>query len=49
LKQSNFKDYSHFDEKGWFDAEYFYPVKLNPVKKLAGRMFDWLALINTKD
>ncbi|HPJ46619.1 MAG TPA: flavodoxin family protein [Tenuifilaceae bacterium] len=49
MLDSNFKDYSHFDEKGWFDAEYFYPVKLNPVKKLAGRMFDWLALINTKD
>jgi multimeric flavodoxin WrbA len=36
------KDYRHYKEKGWFAADYYYPVKLSPLKKLAGRYFDML-------
>jgi multimeric flavodoxin WrbA len=36
------KDYRHFKENGWFAADYYYPVKLSPLKKLAGKYFDML-------
>jgi multimeric flavodoxin WrbA len=33
-------DYRYYTDKGWFESDYFYPVRLNPLKKLAGRYFD---------
>ena len=36
----HYRDYTYFKEKGWFESDFFYPVKLNPFKKLAGRLFD---------
>lgn len=36
------KDYRHYKENGWFAADYYYPVKLSPLKKLAGKYFDML-------
>ena len=35
-------DYRHYKEKGWFWSDYYYDVSLNPVKKLAGRIFDFI-------
>lgn len=37
-------DYRYFRDNGWFETDYFYPVKLNPLKKLSGIIFDRLAL-----
>ncbi len=37
-------DYTYYREKGWFESEYYYPVKLSPVKKLAGKLFDMIAI-----
>jgi multimeric flavodoxin WrbA len=34
------RDYSYYKQNGWFDSAYYYPVKLNPFKKLAGRILD---------
>lgn len=34
------RDYRYYTDKGWFDSDYFYPVRLNPLKKAAGRFFD---------
>ena len=34
------KDYQYYTEKGWLDSDYFYPVRLGPLKKAAGRLFD---------
>lgn len=34
------KDWEYFQEKGWMVSDYYYPVKLWPGKKLAGRFFD---------
>ncbi len=28
-------------EKGWFHSDYYYPVKLNPIKQIMGRLFDF--------
>jgi len=33
-------DYRYYTDKGWFDSDYFYPVRLNALKKAAGRFFD---------
>jgi len=37
-----YRDYHYYKEKGWFEADYFYPTKLGPIKKLAGNIFDLL-------
>jgi len=33
-------DYRYYRDKGWFESDYFYPTRLNPMKKLAGRLFE---------
>ena len=40
MLDENFRDYTYYSEKGWFESDYYYPVKLNPLKKLAGKLFD---------
>ncbi|MBP7462446.1 MAG: flavodoxin family protein [Candidatus Delongbacteria bacterium] len=35
-----FKDYRYYKEKGWFESDYYYPVKLNLIKKLIGKFSD---------
>jgi multimeric flavodoxin WrbA len=37
------RDYSYFSEKEWFTSDYYYPVQLNPVKKVLGKFFDFAA------
>jgi hypothetical protein len=44
MLDEKWRDYTYYRDKGWFESDYFYPVKLNPVKKLAGNLFDRLAL-----
>lgn len=44
MLDENWRDYTYYKEKGWFESDYFYPVSLNPFKKLAGKLFDKLAL-----
>ncbi len=39
----NFKDFNYYTEKGWFNSDFYYPVKLSPVKKVFGRLFDSMA------
>jgi len=34
------RDYRYYKDKGWFESDYFYPVRLGPLKKLAGGLFD---------
>lgn len=36
----SYKDFRHYTEKGWFESDYYYPVKLGPIRKLAGKFFD---------
>lgn len=35
-------DYYYYKEKGWFESDYYYEIKLGPLKKMAGRFFDFL-------
>jgi multimeric flavodoxin WrbA len=44
LKEDH-KDYRHFKEKGWFESDYYYPVRLNPIKKLFGKLLDKIAVM----
>ncbi len=37
LDDSSF-DFRYYRDKGWFDSEYFYPTRLGPLKKAAGRL-----------
>ena len=40
MQDETFRDYSYYREKGWFESDYFYQVKLGPLKRLLGRMAD---------
>ena len=31
-------DYEYWKEKGWLNADFFYPIKANPVKKFIGKL-----------
>lgn len=43
LQNENFRDYKYYLENGWFESDYFYPVKLSPFKKSIGKFFDLMA------
>jgi hypothetical protein len=34
------RDYTYYRNKGWFESDYYYPVRLGPMKKAAGLLFD---------
>lgn len=42
LLDNNWRDYSYYKYNGWFEANYYYPVHLNPIKKLTGNFFDFI-------
>ena len=42
-------DYRYYQEKGWFDADYFYPTRLGVVKKGLGNLFDALQARMTRN
>ncbi len=44
MLNEEWKDYTYYRAKGWFESDYFYPVKLNPLKKIAGKLFDAMAI-----
>lgn len=43
MLKDDFKDFRYFKEKGWFESDYYYPVQLNPIKKMVGKIFDMMA------
>ena len=38
------RDYRYYVAKGWLDSDYYYPTRLNPLKKVAGKLFDTMAV-----
>jgi hypothetical protein len=34
-------DYRYYADQGWFEADFYYPTRLGPVKRGAGKIFDW--------
>lgn len=43
------RDYRYYRDKGWFEDDYFYPVRLNPFKKVVGHLFDYTAARGVRD
>jgi multimeric flavodoxin WrbA len=37
-------DHAYWADNGWFEADYYYPTRLNLLKKAAGRLFDLIAI-----
>jgi multimeric flavodoxin WrbA len=41
-------DYRYYKDKGWFESDYFYPVRLGPLKQAAGNLLDSIQTRRTK-
>jgi len=37
------RDFRYYADKGWFESDYYYPTRLSPLKKIAGKLFDSLS------
>ncbi|MBZ5500303.1 MAG: flavodoxin family protein [Acidobacteriia bacterium] len=48
MLDETWSDYRYYRHQGWFEADYFYPVRLNPIKKAAGHLFDYSAARSLK-
>ncbi len=35
----SYRDFTYYRDMGWFGSDYFYPVRLGPFKRAAGRLF----------
>jgi multimeric flavodoxin WrbA len=38
------RDYRYYTEKGWLESDYYYPTRLSLLKKVAGKIFDSMAV-----
>jgi multimeric flavodoxin WrbA len=43
------RDYQYYREKGWFESDYYYPVRLGLWRKLVGGLFDSIARLSSQD
>jgi multimeric flavodoxin WrbA len=43
MLNENFRDYTYCKENGWFESDYYYPVRMGSVKKMMGHGFDMVA------
>lgn len=43
------RDYTYYMKNGWFKSDYYYPIHLNPFKKITGRFFDMMASHQAKN
>lgn len=34
-------DRRYYRDQGWFESDYYYPVRLSPLRRAAGKLFDW--------
>lgn len=48
MLNETYRDYTYYRDKGWFESDYFYPVRLNVFKKAAGSLFDYNASRSAK-
>jgi multimeric flavodoxin WrbA len=42
-------DYRYYNDKGWFESDYFYPTRLGILKKTAGSLFDSIQTRTTRN
>lgn len=43
------RDYTYYKDKGWFESDYYYPTRLGALKKVAGSLFDSIAMRMTRN
>ena len=43
MLDETWRDHTYYRDNGWFESDYYYPIGLNPLKKLAGSVFDLIA------
>jgi multimeric flavodoxin WrbA len=48
MLNENYRDYTYYAEKGWFESYFYYAVRLNPLKKIMGRLFDLMTIKMSK-
>lgn len=46
--EKKFRDYYYYKEKGWLESDYYNLTSLGPLRKLAGRLFDFMGRIMVK-
>lgn len=42
LLNESWRDYTYFKKNGWFESDYYYQVKLNPIKRIVAKSFDFI-------
>ncbi len=42
------RDYRYYQEKGWFESDYWYPTRLGPAKRLLGGLVDTVGARSSK-
>jgi multimeric flavodoxin WrbA len=42
MLDESWRDYAFYKNSGWFKSDYYYPIQLNPLKRLSGKFFDFL-------
>jgi multimeric flavodoxin WrbA len=48
MLDESFRDYTYYRDNGWFESDYYYPARLNPIKRLAGSLIDRIIAKTTK-
>lgn len=43
MLNEDFGDYQYYKKKGWFESDYFYPVKFNLLERVTGNIVDGIA------
>jgi multimeric flavodoxin WrbA len=43
MLNDSYRDYAYYKKNGWFESDYYYQIKLDPIKKIAGKFFDLMA------
>jgi multimeric flavodoxin WrbA len=44
----SYRDYAHYRDTGWFESDYYYPVRLGPGRRLAGGLFERIAAASAR-
>ena len=44
MPDENYRDYNYYKNHGWFESDFYYPVKISYLKKLSGKIFDKLSV-----
>jgi multimeric flavodoxin WrbA len=38
-----YRDYTYYADQGWFESDYYYPTRLGPLMRGAGKFSDWMS------